>query len=415
MIRKLRIKFILIVMSIVSVILLAIFFTMMMTTQRNNERMSEGMLRQAIKTGSFPYNDGPPAGDARPIHPGGEGPGRRFPVLVIDIKDDGSVSAAVNQLHFIDQEDVEPLAELVLTKEADLGILPDYELRYLREVREDGSRIAFADISMEKEMMKAQIGDSLLIGGGSMAVFFLITIFLARWAVKPVEVAWDRQKQFIANASHELKTPLTVILSNAGMLRTGNSFEDEKAARRLDHIHAEAMRMKQLVEDMLFLARSDHGERSQVYTAVDFSYLVTSAVLVYEPVIYDEEKEFSYEIEDHLSVMGDEARLQQVIHILLDNAGKYCPSEGKIHLALEKGEHNTLLLKVSNEGAPIPKEELEQIFLRFYRLDDSRSSHGSFGLGLSIAQSIVNGHKGKIWAENDGKSGNHFCVSLPLA
>ncbi|MFT4105594.1 MAG: HAMP domain-containing sensor histidine kinase [Lacrimispora sp.] len=415
MIRKLRIKFILIVMSIVSVILLAIFFTMMVTAQRNNERMSEGMLRQAIKAGPYPHNGGQPAGDARPLPPGEEGPGRRFPVLVVDVEEDGSVSAVVSQLHFLDEEDIKPLARMALTREDDLGILPDYELRYLREIREGGSRIAFADISMEKEMMKAQIGNSLLIGGASMAAFFLITIFLARWAVRPVEIAWDRQKQFIANASHELKTPLTVILSNAGMLRTGNSFEDEKAVRRLDHIHAEAMRMKQLVEDMLFLARSDHGERSQVYAAVDFSYLVTSAVLVYEPVIYDEEKEFSYEIEDRLSVMGDEARLQQVIHILLDNAGKYSPSGGSIRLTLQKGEHNTLLMKVSNEGEPIPKEELEQIFLRFYRCDDSRSGHGSFGLGLSIAQSIVNDHKGKIWAESDGKSGNHFFVSLPLA
>ncbi len=408
MIRKLRIKFIVIVMTIVSVILLAIFFTMLMTTQKNNERMSRDMLRQALRTASFPDNGSLPPGDDRP--------GRRFPVLVVDVKKDkaGSVSTVVNQLHFFNQEDVEPLVEVVLSREADFGILPDYELRYLREDREGGSRIAFADISMEAEMMKAQIGNSLMIGGASMEAFLLITIFLARWAVKPVEVAWERQKQFIANASHELKTPLTVILSNAGMLRTGNSFKDEKAARRLDHIHAEAMRMKQLVEDMLFLAKSDHGERTQVYSAVDFSYLVTSAALVYEPVIYDEEKEFFYEIEDNLLVAGDEVRLQQVIHILLDNAQKYSSSGGRIQLTLGKGEHNTLLLKVSNEGAPIPKEELEQIFLRFYRCDGSRSHHGSFGLGLSIAQSIVTGHKGKMWAESDGKSANYFFVSLPL-
>ena len=172
--------------------------------------------------------------------------------------------------------------------------------------------------------------------------------------------------------------------------------------------------MKKLVEDMLTLAKSDNVETSSIYSVVDFSYIVKSAALMYEPIAFDEEKELSYEIESGLSVMGDSQKLQQAICVLLDNALKYSHSKGSIKIELRKSEHKALSLKVENEGVPIPAEELENIFLRFYRRDEARSEHGSFGLGLSIAQNIINEHNGKIWAESDGISINRFYVRLAL-
>lgn len=229
-----------------------------------------------------------------------------------------------------------------------------------------------------------------------------------------MEVAWEQQRQFIADASHELKTPLTVILSNADMLSEEKSLGERKNIRRVEHINAEAVRMKQLVEDMLILAKSDSSEKAEILNPVDFSYLVESAVLMYEPIIYDEGKSLSYELADNLSVLGDGSRLQQMVHILLDNARKYSSAKGAINVCLTKAENKGLLLEVRNEGIPIPKEDLQKIFLRFYRRDESRSEHGSFGLGLSIAQSIAHDSKGKIWAESDGKSTNSFYIALPL-
>lgn len=296
-----------------------------------------------------------------------------------------------------------------------MGILSNYALRYLRENTESGTRIAFIDISMEQEIFKTQIANSLFVGGSAILCFFILSLFLARWAVRPVEVAWKQQKQFIADASHELKTPLTVILSNADMLCAEKSLGEDKNIRRIEHIYAEAVRMKQLVEDMLILAKSDNIEKTEIHNLVDFSYLVKSAVLMYEPIIYDDGKRLSYEIEDNLSVFGNASRLQQMIHILLDNARKYSSAYGAICVCLSKMEHKGLLLKVSNEGTPIPREDLQKIFLRFYRRDGSRSGHGSFGLGLSIAQSIVHDHKGKIWADSNGKSNNSLYVTLPLS
>lgn len=415
MIKRLRRKLVLIVMAVVSLILVAIFFTMLFTIQRNNEQMSVDILHQALNERPLPNAMKAPPVNGEPSPAERPTPQMRLPVLIIEVDKDGNVSVISNQLHFIEENDIAPIAELSADKTGNPGILSDYGLRYLRKDLASGVRIALADITVEQEILKAQVANSLLIGGLAMLAFFLLSLSLARWAVRPVEIAWEQQKQFIANASHELKTPLTVILSNADMLRTEKNLEGDKNARRMEHIHAAALRMRQLVEDMLALAKSDSEERTAIHSLVDFSYIVKSAVLMYEPIFYGASKELSAEIEDGLSVRGDMLKLQQVIHILLDNARKYSSAQGAIRVSLSQAEHKRLLFIVSNEGAPIPKAELEQIFLRFYRSDESRSEHGSFGLGLSIAQSIVNEHKGNIWADSDDNWGNSFYVSLPLA
>jgi len=208
---------------------------------------------------------------------------------------------------------------------------------------------------------------------------------------------------------------LTVILSNADMLCADKSFSDEKKVRRVEHIQAEAVRMKRLVEDMLTLAKSDCMGKAVMFGKVDLSYIVTNTILIYEPVIFHEKKKLIYKVQDALMVMGDTERLQQLMHVLLDNARKYCPQEGTIQIDLAGTDRGHILLKVFNEGDPIPQEEWEKIFLRFYRCDKSRSKHDSFGLGLSIAYSIVNDHGGKIWADSKTGSGNTLHVSLPMA
>ncbi len=414
MIKRLRRKLVLIVMAVVTLILAAIFFTMLFTIQRNNERMSVDILYQALNMRTFPDGMKAPLVKDGPSPTEKPAPQMRLPVLIMEIGKDGNVSVISNQLYFIGENDIAPIAELAANKTDNPGILSDYGLRYLRKDLTGGVRIALADVTVEQEILTTQIANSLLIGGLAMLAFFFLSLFLARWAVRPVEIAWEQQKQFIANASHELKTPLTVILSNADMLRTEKNLEGDKNFRRMEHIHGAALRMKELVEDMLTLAKSDSGERTAINSVVDFSYIVKSTLLVYEPIFYDESKKLSYQIEDGLFVRGDILRLQQIIHILLDNARKYSSAQGAIQVSLNKSGHKSLLLKIANEGVPIPKGELDKIFLRFYRRDESRSEHDSFGLGLSIAQSIVSGHKGKIWAESDEILGNSFSVSLPL-
>lgn len=411
MIQKLRRKFIFILMSVVTLILLAVFISMLLSTSSNTQRMSENMLQQALKM-QPPQGLQPPQveGGRNPV--GTVSPNARMPIMVAEIGADGTISFLTNQLQFIEEDEVKSAVQAAMNTEKDSGILQNYELRFQKS--EDGVHIALADISIERAMLRSLIINSLMIGGAALVVFFFVSIFLSRWAVRPVELAWKKQRQFVADASHELKTPLTVILSNAEMLSTDGTFTDEKKSRRMGHIRAEAARMKKLVDDLLTLAKTDNTKDTMVWERVDFSFLMTSMVLTFEPIVFDDRKKLTYEVQDKIFVAGDAQRLQQLLSILLDNAVKYCPSGGLIRINLKEMDKKNALLTVFNDGEPIPKEEIAQIFQRFYRIDQSRSAHGSFGLGLAIAESIVREHRGKIWVESGDENGNSFFVALPI-
>jgi len=412
MIQKLRRKFILILMSVVTLILLAVFVAMLLSTSNNTQRMSENILRQAVQMEPPPPGLQPPQGRDRLDPLGTVSPNLRLPIMVAEIGADGTVSFLINQLHFMEEDEAESAVQAAVNSGKDSGVLRNYTMRFQKS--RDGALIALVDISMERAMLRNLVVNSLLIGVAALVVFFLVSIFLSRWAVGPVELAWQKQRQFIADASHELKTPLTVILSNAEMLSADGNHSEEKNSRRIEHIRAEAARMKNLVEDMLTLAKTDSTKDTLVWKRVDFSFLMTSTVLTFEPIIFDERKKLTYQVQDKIFVPGDAQRLQQLLSILLDNALKYCPAAGLIKISLQEADKKTALVAVYNDGEPIPKEEIPQIFQRFYRLDQSRSASGSFGLGLAIAESIVREHRGKIWAESGEQNGNTFFVALPL-
>ncbi len=412
MIQKLRRKFIFILMSVVTLILLAVFVSMLLSTSSNTQRMSETMLQQALKMQSPLQSLRPPQVEDGRNPVGAVSPGTRMPIMVAEIGADGTISFLTNQLYFIEEDEAKSAVRAAMNAEEGSGILQNYELRFQKS--DDGVRIALADISMERAMLRSLIINSLMIGGAALAVFFFVSIFLSRWAVRPVELAWKKQRQFVADASHELKTPLTVILSNAEMLSADGTFTDEKKSRRMGHIRAEAARMKKLIDDLLTLAKTDSTKGTMVRERVDFSFLITSTVLTFEPIVFDDRKKLTYEVQDKIFVAGDAQRLQQLLSILLDNAVKYCPSGGLITINLKEIDKKNALLSVFNDGEPIPKEEIPRIFQRFYRIDKSRSTHGSFGLGLAIAKSIVREHGGKIWVESDDENGNSFFVALPL-
>jgi signal transduction histidine kinase len=245
----------------------------------------------------------------------------------------------------------------------------------------------------------------------SFFIFLGLSILLSKWAVHPVEQVWIQQRQFIGDASHELKTPLTVILTNAEL--AGNA-EYSKAEREqfVKNIQTVSGHMKNLIEQMLTLSRADNSVEQPKVSSFCFGAAVSNVLLVFEAVLFETGHLVSVEIDDTILVSGDDRQLAQVVEILLDNAIKYAEKNGKIQITLKKSGHSHCLLTVANEGEPIPAEELKNLFKRFYRADTARSRDGSFGLGLSIAESIIIRHKGKIWAES--KNGyNSFYVLLP--
>ena len=169
--------------------------------------------------------------------------------------------------------------------------------------------------------------------------------------------------------------------------------------------------MRGLVESLLNLARIDQGQKAAAHTPVDLSKLVSDATLPFEALFFEQELTLETDIAPDLTVPGDAAQLRQVVEILLDNAQKYAEAPGTVRVTLARQGHHVRLC-VADTGAPLSPEDCKNIFKRFYRLDDARSRDGSFGLGLSIAQSIVDTHHGRIWCES-ANGLNSFFVELP--
>ena len=239
----------------------------------------------------------------------------------------------------------------------------------------------------------------------------LISWLLARWAVKPVETAWQQQRQFVADASHELKTPLTVIMTNAELLNSPD-FDETRRSQFAAHILTMSRQMRQLIEEMLDLARTDSGQSTLIFSQVDLSRLISDAVLPFEPVFFEAGLTLAVDIQPGLTVRGSQQHLRQTVDILLDNARKYAAPSGEISVTLTRCG-GRCRLAVSNPGPGISKADLQNIFKRFYRADEAHPQLGSYGLALSIARNIILRHRGRIWAES--KNGrNTFFVELPV-
>jgi signal transduction histidine kinase len=400
MIGRLRWKFIIAVMVITALILasaLAAFYYFM---ERDIARESTDALMRAA---------GDPILSTRPWEPGHA----RRPHFIVDTDANGGIVDTYGST--FDQSDEDILEQIVfatLARGRMTGVLDGYNLRYYKMKLRNGWRAAYNDISFEKTMLSDFSTNALLIGAAIMAAVFLNSILLARWMVGPAERVWKQQKQFVADASHELKTPLSVVQSNAEMLSAHYGGSGDESSRWAENIKTGSLQMRRLIEEMLHLARTDADTAAAVKDPVDFSSLVSGASLRFEPAAYEKGLVFTERIAPGLYVTGDAEMLRRLAEILLDNAVKYCVPGGEVRAGLESRPHKTVLLRVSNpSGAPV---DASRIFDRFYRGDTARGTDGGFGLGLSIGRNIVRAHHGKIWVEHTGGIVT-FSVSLPGA
>ncbi len=398
MIKRLRLKFIVVNMSIVAAMLLIIFGLVYHFTKSEMDTKSMNMLQQLSKDG--------------PVHNVESIPDRdRLPYFTIQINLHGDVSVGGYTYYDLsDEVFLQTLIQRVYTAETPSGTIEELDLRYNRVSAMGVQKLIFVDISTQRAMLSSMVQGGILIGVVSLVAFFGISVLLANWAVKPVEKAWQQQRQFVSDASHELKTPLTVIMSNAQMLKT-EELDPPTREQFSGNILTMSQHMRNLVEGMLELARADNEQIRKNFTKVDYSGLLSDALLPFEPVYYEKGLILQSNIQPGISITGSEQHLHQVVQILLDNAGKYA-APGIVSVVLQRQGRGQCLLAVSNPGEPIPQQELKQIFQRFYRIDKARSRTGSFGLGLPIAQSIVSEHGGKIWAQSN-PTGNCFIVQLP--
>ena len=400
MIRKLQLKFVAICMSMVTAVLAVVFISLYITMERRVEDLSRQVLHQvaqeAGREGSF-YRPG--LGDQPPL-----------PYFTVEVWGNQAYVTGGTYAEMEDTDALEAILNACAREEESEGVLEEYQMRYLRQDTGLRVKMAFVDMSMETRILREMMGPYLAIALGSLALLLAVSVLLSRWAVRPAEKAWKAQRQFISDASHELKTPLTVILSNAELL--GGSALEERPTRWADNIHSEATQMKQLVEEMLTLARADALARPAEQLPLSLSDIVIDAALAFEPVAFEAGKQLLYEIDETLTVTGEADKLRRLVSILLDNAIKYSAEGGTVTLSLHRTDRQAKLV-VSNPGEPIPAEHLPHLFERFYRSDASRGEKSGFGLGLAIADTVVREHRGTIRAESDAVS-TRFTVTLPL-
>jgi len=276
-----------------------------------------------------------------------------------------------------------------------------------------GHSIVFLDVTAQQTILTRLVYTFLIVGFVMLIIIFFVSRYFAARSIAPVKEAFDKQKQFIADASHELKTPLAVIHTNADVLLANGGDTIEQQSQWLHRIKSETERMKTLTNDLLYLTEMDDARERVLYTSVDVSDAVESVILTMEAVMFEKELALSYEIEPGLRAHGNSEQIKQVVMILLDNAAKYTNARGSVDVALKK-HHHGIELTVSNTGAGIAPEHLGRLFDRFYRVDPSRSrKHGGYGLGLAIAKSIVEQHRGKIAARSVPNEKTSFHVQLP--
>ena len=278
---------------------------------------------------------------------------------------------------------------------------------YVKKNTSRGSLVALADFTRELKtagrMMLVSVGIYIL----SILISAAVAWFVAKRSVRPVQEAFETQKQFIADAGHELKTPVSVIAANADVL-AGEIGEN----KWLEYIKSETGRMAHLINNLLYLAKNDAGRVPLVHSLVDVSRVVEAAVLPFETIVFEQKKTLELAIQHDIQWVCDSAAISQVVVILLDNAIKNSPPGAaiKVSLSMEGNRrgsgfwqrklgksHVHPVVTVFNEGEGLPEDEMKQVFRRFYRSDSSRSRcTGGCGLGLSIAQAIAQAHKGTV-------------------
>lgn len=335
----------------------------------------------------------------------------------VDISSSGTILDSNQDMVSIDSDMLQAAITDAINSNSDSGTMSDYHLIWQKKANTSGYRIAIADTTSTDAALFKQTLTSIAACAIALLILFAVANLLANWMLAPVEKAWEQQHQFVADASHELKTPLSVILANTQILTNDAELMTQDDARWVASTADEAKRMRGLVEELLELARTEEAtETSRRNIEVDLSDVVEGEAMQFDAVAFDKGCVIDTVVTPGLHVMGDPDQLERLVKTLVDNACKYAAKNSTIEVSLTKQNSKEALLCVTNQGTPIDAEDLSHIFDRFYRSDKARAREtGGFGLGLAIARGICESHGGKIQCTSSEAKGTCFSVKLPLA
>lgn len=433
MIKKLERKILWTIFLILTVTALGIFLTINVTNYQSLV-MQERNYLQRLGTNTQKMPEPVPAPEAEPAPEPVDAQVQKktdgmfhgfYRSYIVQIAADDTITVSVdeNSVSYTEEE-ITSIAEELIDSDKREGMYKD--LRFLVKMLPDKKEIVFLESQAQSRFL-ASFVRSLTLCLCLMMLFFLAARMLSRRIVLPVEDAFTRQKQFISDASHELKTPITVINANIDLLRA-----EIGENKWMDYIEAEGQRMNALITNLLTLSRVSSetpsaGDNSH-FCEFDLSSALLGTALSFESLAFERSISYAVDIADDLHCTGCETEIRQLAAILLDNAMKYTLPSGSVRITLQgcsvsEGHRLSIrhrprrsaLLTVSNTGAEIPKEELGKIFDRFYRTDKSRNrASGGFGLGLAIAKSIIEKHGGEIQVvSRDGWT--TFSARLPVS
>lgn len=407
MIKRLKLKFVILAMLSLFILLAVIVAGMNILNYSSVVVEADEILAfLSENNGTFPDKSGKPVhGMDIPKHFSPEMPyeTRFFSVL---INDSGRIiETRTEQIISIDKQTAEDYAESIMRSGKDTGFIGDY--RYFIAESKKGNRIIFLDCGRKLEAFDRFMFISVFMSFVGFAVVSVIIIIFSEKIIKPVAQSYEKQKRFITDAGHELKTPLTIINANVDLLEA-----DPNDADCINDIRQQTQRLASLTNNLVYLAQLDENEEHIEKVETPLSDIVSETVAAFETIVQMQNKEIVCSVQPLLSIKGDNIALQQLVSVLVDNAIKYSPENSAIRVTLEK-RNKSIEFAVSNTSVyPIEGDALEHIFDRFYRTDTSRNSEtGGNGIGLSIAKKIMEEHKGKIYARTtDGLDFSIICL-----
>ena len=310
----------------------------------------------------------------------------------------------------LDEKSVKNAVDFALNSEPERGNFKELKISFLKKASGNGFIISFLSREHLQERLKENISLGALTGFIFLVVCWAISIRLAKMAVAPVEKAWEQQKQFLADASHDLKTPLTVILANNNIIASHKDQSVESQMKWIESTSEEAGRMSDLVNKMLELAKSEATKDELRIGEIDLSEVVENSILQFEVVAFEKNISFESGIQPDMIVRTHAPTFSKVLEILFDNAIKYSEANGLISIALYQSGKK-IYFTINNKGEYIKPDELPHIFERFYRTNKERKI-GGHGLGLSIAKKKCDMIGCKLSVESNEEDGTTFTVTF---